>query len=87
MSKIEVKNVYKIFGEEPTSVLPIVQGGASKEEVLEKTDHTIVKYVIQTIILKDLVNEINLIRWHHSYKCKSHLNVEDGVQPNSSALS
>jgi len=41
MSKIEVKNVYKIFGDNPSKVLPMVQNGATKEEILEKTGHTV----------------------------------------------
>ena len=41
MSKIEIRNVYKIFGHNPSKVLPMVQDGASKEEVLEKTGHTV----------------------------------------------
>ena len=41
MSKIEINNIYKIFGNNPQSVLPMVQDGASKEEVLEKTGHTV----------------------------------------------
>ena len=41
MSKIEIKNVYKIFGTNPSKVLPMVQGGATKEEILEKTGHTV----------------------------------------------
>lgn len=41
MAKIEVRNVYKIFGEHPAEILPLVQGGASKEEVLEQTGHTV----------------------------------------------
>tara|TARA_Y100000590_G_scaffold164302_1_gene188251 strand:- start:434 stop:1492 length:1059 start_codon:yes stop_codon:yes gene_type:complete len=41
MAKIEVKNVYKIFGSNPEKILPMVQDGATKEEVLEKTGHTI----------------------------------------------
>ena len=41
MSKIEVKNVYKIFGDSPTKVLPMVKDGATKEEILEKTGHTV----------------------------------------------
>ena len=41
MSKIEIKNVYKIFGDQPSKVLPMVQDGATKEEVLEKTGHTV----------------------------------------------
>ena len=41
MSKIEIENVYKIFGNTPSEVLPMVKEGASKEEVLEKTGHTV----------------------------------------------
>ena len=41
MAKIEVKNVYKIFGDNPLKVLPMVQEGATKEEILEETGHTI----------------------------------------------
>ena len=41
MSKIEINNVYKIFGPSPKKILPMVQGGATKEEVLEKTGHTV----------------------------------------------
>ncbi len=41
MSKIEIKNIYKIFGSKPEQVLPMVQDGASKEQVLEETDHTV----------------------------------------------
>ena len=41
MPKIELKNVYKIFGEDPQGVLPLVQNGATKEEILEETDHTV----------------------------------------------
>ena len=41
MSKIEVKNVYKIFGQSPSKVLPMVQNVATKEEILEKTGHTV----------------------------------------------
>ncbi len=41
MSKIEIKNIYKIFGTDPLNVLPMVQKGASKEQVLEKTGHTV----------------------------------------------
>ena len=41
MSKIEIRNVYKIFGDSPSKVLPMVQDGASKEEILEKTRHSV----------------------------------------------
>ena len=41
MSKIEIKNVYKIFGDSPSKVLPMVQDGGNKEEILEKTGHTV----------------------------------------------
>ena len=41
MSKIEINNVYKIFGPKPSDVLQMVKNGASKEEVLDKTGHTV----------------------------------------------
>ena len=41
MSKIEIKNVYKIFGNTPDKFLPMVKEGANKEEVLEETGHTV----------------------------------------------
>jgi len=41
MAKIEIKNVYKIFGDNPSKVLPMVQEGGTKEEILEKTGHTV----------------------------------------------
>ncbi len=41
MSKIEINNVYKIFGNNPTSVLPMVKDGATKDEILEQTGHTV----------------------------------------------
>ena len=41
MSKIEVNNIYKIFGSEPDKFLPMVKNGATKEEVLEETGHTV----------------------------------------------
>ena len=41
MSKIEINNVYKIFVSNPKSILPMVKDGASKEEILDKTGHTV----------------------------------------------
>ena len=41
MSKIEINNVYKIFGGNPNSVLPHVKEGATKDEILENTGHTV----------------------------------------------
>ena len=41
MSKIEINNVYKIFGNNPKSVLPMVKEGSTKDEILEKTGHTV----------------------------------------------
>ena len=41
MSKIEIKNIYKIFGSNPEQVLPMVKDGASKEQVMEETGHTV----------------------------------------------
>ena len=39
--KIEINNIYKIFGNNPQSVLPMVKEGATKEVVLEETGHTV----------------------------------------------
>jgi len=41
MSKIEINNVYKIFGNSPKSVLPMVKEGSTKDEILENTGHTV----------------------------------------------
>jgi len=41
MSKIEKRNIYKIFGNHPDQVLPMVKEGANKEQVLEETGHTV----------------------------------------------
>tara|TARA_Y100001970_G_scaffold292609_1_gene434660 strand:- start:1747 stop:2772 length:1026 start_codon:yes stop_codon:yes gene_type:complete len=41
MSKIEINSVYKIFGNNPKSVLSMVKDGGTKEEVLDKTGHTV----------------------------------------------
>ena len=41
MTKIEINNVYKIFGSNPKKILPMVKEGSSKEEILDKTKHTV----------------------------------------------
>ena len=41
MSKIEINNIYKIFGNKPDSIMSMVQNGATKDEVLEQTGHTV----------------------------------------------
>ena len=40
MIKVEVKNLYKVFGPNPQKILPLVKGGSSKDEML-KTGHTV----------------------------------------------
>jgi glycine betaine/proline transport system ATP-binding protein len=37
MSKIEINNIYKIFGNKPDSIMSMVKDGATKDEVLEQT--------------------------------------------------
>ncbi|WP_136660093.1 glycine betaine/L-proline ABC transporter ATP-binding protein [Nitratireductor sp. XY-223] len=39
--KIRVENVYKVFGDNPASVMDTVRAGASKSEILEKTSHVV----------------------------------------------
>ena len=41
MSKIEINNIYKIFGTNPDSVMDMVKNGSTKDEVLEQTRHTV----------------------------------------------
>ena len=43
MPKIEINNIYKIFGPEPSEVLPMVIKGLSKEEILEETEDVVEK--------------------------------------------
>lgn len=40
MSKIEIKNVYKIFGSRKNEALDLLRGGSSREDVQEKTGAT-----------------------------------------------
>lgn len=41
MSKIEVKNIYKVFGPNPKKWLDAAKGGMSKDELLAKSGHTL----------------------------------------------
>jgi glycine betaine/proline transport system ATP-binding protein len=41
LSKIEVKNIYKIFGAHPKKWLQAAQGGMSKEQLLAESGHTL----------------------------------------------
>ncbi|WP_391206561.1 quaternary amine ABC transporter ATP-binding protein [Psychrobacillus sp. L4] len=42
--KLKIENVSKIFGPRPKKVIPMVQDGVSKEEILAKTGHTVGVY-------------------------------------------
>ncbi len=39
MEKIKVKNVFKIFGPNPQKIIPLIEKGKSKEEILKETGH------------------------------------------------
>ena len=41
MVKLEVKNLYKVFGPNPRRVLKAIKNGASKEQLLKDTGHGI----------------------------------------------
>ncbi|WP_453992030.1 quaternary amine ABC transporter ATP-binding protein [Bacillus nitroreducens] len=43
-TKIKIENVSKIFGSKPKSVIPMIEQGMSKKEILEKTNHTVGVY-------------------------------------------
>ncbi len=38
---IRVENLYKVFGNAPQSVMPLVRAGRSKDDILAKTGHTV----------------------------------------------
>lgn len=42
--KLKIENVSKIFGSRPKKVIPMIKNGVSKEEILEKTGHTVGVY-------------------------------------------
>jgi glycine betaine/proline transport system ATP-binding protein len=42
--KLKIENVSKIFGPRPKKVIPMIQSGVSKEEILAKTNHTVGVY-------------------------------------------
>ncbi len=39
MPKLEVKNIYKIFGPSPKSVIPLLKSGEDKDKILKKHKH------------------------------------------------
>jgi len=43
-SEIKLERVSKIFGSRPKSAIPLIEEGMSKEEILEKTGHTVGVY-------------------------------------------
>src|SRR5690625_4271732 len=42
--QIKVENVSKIFGSRPNSVIPMIEKGKSKDEILDETGHTVGVY-------------------------------------------
>lgn len=44
MATVSIKNVDKIFGPKPKSVIPMIKKGMSKIDILEKTGHTVGVY-------------------------------------------
>lgn len=43
-AQIQLENVSKIFGPKPKSVIPLIQQGMTKEEILERTGHAVGVY-------------------------------------------
>lgn len=41
MTKVEIKNVYKVFGATPKKMIPLLKSGESKESVLKKHKHSV----------------------------------------------
>ena len=42
--KLKIENVSKIFGPRPKKIIPMIEKGKSKEEILAKTGHTVGVY-------------------------------------------
>lgn len=42
--KVKLENVSKIFGDKPESILPLIEKGMGKDEILNKTGHTVGVY-------------------------------------------
>ena len=40
-AKIQIKNLYKIFGKNPKSAMEFVKNGVGKDELLEKHNHVL----------------------------------------------
>ena len=40
-AKIKIKNLYKIFGNKPDQVMPLVRQGVSKQELLDEHKHVL----------------------------------------------
>ncbi|MEL2527738.1 hypothetical protein R9K23_02765, partial [Escherichia coli] len=51
--KLEIKNLYKIFGEHPQRAFKYIEQGLSKEQILEKTG--------LSLGVKDAGNDSNLL--------------------------
>ena len=66
MSKIEINNVYKIFGKNPKSVLPMVKDGATKEDILDQTGHTVGLDNVSLKIENDKDDDIVRIHCHEN---------------------
>src|SRR5690625_6777779 len=43
-TKIKLEHVSKIFGSDPKSVIPMIEEGKSKHDILEETGHTVGVY-------------------------------------------
>ena len=61
MSKIEINNVYKIFGNNPKSVLSMVKDGGTKEEILDKTTKSIEKFIENVEINKEKNKTVQIV--------------------------
>lgn len=44
IKKLEVKNLYKVFGDAPKKALTMIKDGKSKDEIFQKTGHTVGVY-------------------------------------------
>ena len=58
MAQVEVRNLYKVFGSNPNRAVQLLEQGMSKQEIMEKTGHTI---ALQDVTLEVERSEIFVV--------------------------